>query len=1086
MSQRPGSRRRRPAPAVAPEPLEPRTLTCATEMLRAAADAGATSADSPSTVVIAAAAAGDEPGLGPGVPVRPSLEWTTGLKRVLYVRVTFADKPLHHPQTIASARRSMATADAFVRANSYGRTSFRTTFTDVIVLPRPESFYATDFHRLRTDALVAAGAIRPSWDARRHELDVIRYDGGPSPQPGAGGFALTNDRGAWLRTDDASAAIHELGHNLGLNHANLWNPADPDAPGGPGVHSEYGNPFSVMSSTGGAALARHFNAYEKHFLGWLPDSSAATVAQSGRYTVHAADSGSLPPAGSVSALKVRKDGSRDYWLSSRGNAFWSSNASLGGLEVNWNAWSKDFDANSRLGSHLLDMTPLASAGGWDYGLPLGRTFSDSPAGVHVTPLRRDAAGAVEVAVEFDGDRAAPNAHDPAAPVISVAGHGSGTHAEDAAFPLPVFTVSAGEALSLTAVSRDADGDDLSYAWDFGAGAAGGAIGPGGLATRVGGPASEQSTAPAAARFDTPGVYRVRVTVSDLRGRTSGSTVLVRVGMAAGPAPRAQNVLTGRVLDALGAPMPGVRVGHGAAWTWTDADGTYALAGLDALPRALVASKPGGWSFAPVAFANPLSPAPLTRGADFRGAPAAYSIRGTVSTLLGYTVKDVLVSNGTHSTLTDGLGRYSLPAGNGQHTLTFAKPGYPIDPADVVVDNGDAFVRSMARVGGLWGSVRGAPPGATTFVRFADHGGAEAIGGAYRFDEMPRGTWTLFATATARDGRLTYLIPSGWSNPLTVGDVEGPYDFAPAPAGTYVVTGRVTSGTEAVAGATVTVVDRAGGGNAVVATAVTDDAGRYLVAALPPGAYSVSARKPGVELSPAGRRFVLNSNLEGVDFRVADPPADLAPTFVRPASAEPAVVTGVSAWLTATATDDRDADRLTYTWDVLSAPAGAAVSFHRNGDNVAQRTLATFDRPGVYQIRATVRDTRGATVTSVATVSVAAVLSTVRLTAAPGPVPPGATRQFDAVGLDQFGRAVEGAAAVSWHAVGGVGSVSADGTFTATLTGRGAVVARVRTPAGQEAAGSSAVDVRSLVAATPVLEGRRARGGRGVWADGMVA
>src|SRR5688500_15714419 len=113
MRQRPASRLHRPPPV---EPLEPRLLLCdpATPAVMA----------QPGVDRVATAAADDPAGSGgsvpgPGLPERPALSWTTGLKRVLYVRATFSDRPQHRPQTVTSARRTMAFADAFVRANSY-------------------------------------------------------------------------------------------------------------------------------------------------------------------------------------------------------------------------------------------------------------------------------------------------------------------------------------------------------------------------------------------------------------------------------------------------------------------------------------------------------------------------------------------------------------------------------------------------------------------------------------------------------------------------------------------------------------------------------------------------------------------------------------------------------------------------------------------------------------------------------------------------------------------------------------------------------------------------------------------------------
>ena len=193
----------------------------------------------------------------------------------------------------------------------------------------------------------------------------------------------------------------------------------------------------------------------------------------------------------------------------------------------------------------------------------------------------------------------------------------------------------------------------------------------------------------------------------------------------------------------------------------------------------------------------------------------------------------------------------------------------------------------------------------------------------------------------------------------------------------------------------------------------------------------------MELSPLGRRFVLSSNRPAVDFRTPDPPPDLPPTFLSPPAADPANVAGVSTWLSADAEDDLDTDRLVYSWSVLSAPTGAAVTFLRNAANDARRTLATFNRPGVYQIESVVEDTRGGRATGVATVTFVSVLSTVHVNAPYAVVAPGTAHRSQEVALDQFGLPIDTAGEVSWKAAGSIGAVASDGTFTASGGAAGA-------------------------------------------------
>ncbi len=77
---------------------------------------------------------------------------------------------------------------------------------------------------------------------------------------------------------------HELGHNLGVHHANALSCSDGvvrTALAGTCTMTEYGDPYSVM----GSGSTRQFSAYHKAELGWLAPTGAYTVTASGTYHV---------------------------------------------------------------------------------------------------------------------------------------------------------------------------------------------------------------------------------------------------------------------------------------------------------------------------------------------------------------------------------------------------------------------------------------------------------------------------------------------------------------------------------------------------------------------------------------------------------------------------------------------------------------------------------------------------------------------------------------------------------------------------------------------------------------------------------
>ena len=59
---------------------------------------------------------------------------------------------------------------------------------------------------------------------------------------------------------------HELGHNLGLWHANAWDPATSVPDDTNGTHVEYGHKFDSMGSGSSEYDEEHFNASFKNAL----------------------------------------------------------------------------------------------------------------------------------------------------------------------------------------------------------------------------------------------------------------------------------------------------------------------------------------------------------------------------------------------------------------------------------------------------------------------------------------------------------------------------------------------------------------------------------------------------------------------------------------------------------------------------------------------------------------------------------------------------------------------------------------------------------------------------------------------------
>jgi hypothetical protein len=506
---------------------------------------------------------------GTGGPISPSMPTAptvgTGVKSCLYLRVAFPESHFE-PQSEAGAYDLMKQVSDWYVQNSYGKLSLLSTVTPLVVLPSTETFYTTgggNEYKLMSDALAVAAAM--GYDASSFDLYIVAYTGGPGNFNGLG---TIGGAGVWLRTSSVGVAIHELGHNLGLWHANSWDTSGQSVIGA-GTHVEYGNLFDTMGPAAGGS--NQFNAAHKNLLDWLTKEYVHEIRRSGMYRIYAFDQPQLDPANRY-AFSIQKDNTRFYWGEFR-QSFGDTVPSLrDGILLNWSPWSK-----SQGGTHLLDTTPGSADGMHDAALTIGTTFSDWEAGIHITPIGKG--GTVPESVD----------------VVVNLGPFPGNHPPALTANADQTSVAAGATVQFSAIATDPEGDALSYSWSFGDG------------TFAGSNASSVSKS-----WGSAGDYVVRCVVSDMKGGTASDSVLVRVG-----SPNTFSISGQVTVD--GQPLANVRVSNGLAGNSyrgasTDSHGSYTITGLGAgtIPLTAVLY---GYSFTPT-FANPVSVGPNYLSADF--------------------------------------------------------------------------------------------------------------------------------------------------------------------------------------------------------------------------------------------------------------------------------------------------------------------------------------------------------------------------------------------------------------------------------------------------------------------------------------
>jgi hypothetical protein len=525
--------------------------------------------------------------------------WTEGLKSLILIRVDFPDLP-GAPFQDSTGIALISNVNSFYAEMSYGRAGIvafgdGSDITPTFRLSQPAAYYGTNgnYNKLRTEARTAAATA--GYDVASYDRDLICF--GAVPNLNWSGLAFVGASGVWLHNNfSTGVTAHELGHNLGLNHANFWDTSGQSVIG-PGSNIEYGDLYDTMGASTGSS--KHFNVRNKAYLNWLKTNEWINVTTNGRYRIFAHDSSD---ATGLRGLRIVKNSNTNYWLEFRqkiSNKWLLAGAGLRRAQ------------NGNQQSQLLDTTPGSLNGKNDSCIAIGATFSDRIAGIHITPVAKG--GTVPESLDVVVNIGLFLSNQP--PVLHL--NASST----AAAP--------NDLLNFSAVAQDFEGDALAYYWDFGDNSFG-------------------ANAPAVLKsWDSPGEYVVRCTVSDMKGGVASESKIITIGT-----PSTYRI-SGTVTSSSG-PLQGVRVYvSGTQMAYADTDGSYSIVGLPAGSYTVRASFEN-YTITNLYFANPVVVGPSASDVSFVANYSDLSAPSIITQPFSQTA--IIGSNATFSVSAIGTAR----------------------------------------------------------------------------------------------------------------------------------------------------------------------------------------------------------------------------------------------------------------------------------------------------------------------------------------------------------------------------------------------------------------------------------------------
>ena len=352
------------------------------------------------------------------VPAGSAFAATTGEQKTAVILVNFQDEATQPISVAAANTLVFGKVSDFYWEGSYQKTFLSGNTFGWFTIPVSKTICNVALIAQEADkAATAAGVNLAAYDrliylAPQNSCTVTGYNSGP-----------TLPSRTWILSNQFNDRViaHELGHNFGLLHSQALD-CGATTLGDGCAQPSYGDAADTM----GNGVTPHFNAFQKEQLGWLNTPGQppiTTVGTSGSYSI--APYASMGTA--AKALKVPRGvnpqtGKMQYYYIEYRQpiGFDTVLGSIGNMTSGVLVHTTDIDQNIM----LLDMTPDSDPTSSFYdirdsALPVGRTFSDSAAGVSITLVSAGASGAtVDVTI---GGASPPPTCTHAAPTVSLAG-----------------------------------------------------------------------------------------------------------------------------------------------------------------------------------------------------------------------------------------------------------------------------------------------------------------------------------------------------------------------------------------------------------------------------------------------------------------------------------------------------------------------------------------------------------------------------------------------------------------------------------------------------------------------------------------